>query len=94
LVKKPKFKKCSNKGWGLTCCVQEGPVISGRYMEIRGLQAGPAYGVKIRAVVANCHSEADNELVATQTDGVSPRCFKNMFSPHLIPIKEYIFVKM
>ena len=42
--------------------VQEGPVISGRYVEIRGLQPGMGYGLKVRAVVANCINDLDNEV--------------------------------
>jgi hypothetical protein len=74
---------------GMTWCVQEGPVISDRYMEIRGLQAGPAYGLKIRAVVANCHNEADNEIVASKAHDVSEFTVKKitfgyMFKEHII----------
>jgi hypothetical protein len=31
--------------------------MSGRYMEVRGLQPGPVYGLKVVAVVANCEAE-------------------------------------
>jgi hypothetical protein len=31
--------------------------MSGRYIEVRGLQPGPVYGLKVVAVVANCEAE-------------------------------------
>jgi hypothetical protein len=31
--------------------------MSGRYLEVRGLQPGPVYGLKVVAVVANCEAE-------------------------------------
>jgi hypothetical protein len=31
--------------------------MSGRYIEVRGLQPGPVYGLKVVAVVTNCEAE-------------------------------------
>jgi hypothetical protein len=35
--------------------------MSGRYMEVRGLQPGPVYGLKVVAVVANCEAEGGRQ---------------------------------